>query len=68
MRCTMCTVFSENGVSFHTRAEMVECLDGKTIAEKELLAEQLIEIITTSATEEEMIARAINLRQNDSLD
>ena len=61
MRHAMCRTLSEKGVSFHTRAEITECMDGKTDEEKEELAILLIEIITTSASEEEMIERASRL-------
>lgn len=45
----------------HTGMKLVECMDGKTEAEIEKLAEQLLEIITTSDSEEEMIERARQL-------
>lgn len=57
----MSKMFTEKGVSLHTQAEMTECMDGKTEEEKERLAEQLLEIISTSSTEEEMIAKSIIL-------
>jgi hypothetical protein len=49
------------GLSSHTEAEMTVCMDGKTDEEKEKLAEMLLEIISTSATEEEMIAKSQKL-------
>ncbi len=60
-RHAMCKMLSEKDVSYHTRAEITECMDGKTEREKEQLAEQLLEIISTSSTEEEMILRAKKL-------
>lgn len=62
-RHAMCRILSEKGVSFHTRAEITECMGGKTDSEKEQLAEQLLEIISTSSTEEEMINKAKKLQQ-----
>ena len=52
----------EMDLSSHTEMELVECMDGKTDEEKENLAVQLLEIISTSSTEEEMIERAKKLR------
>ena len=63
MRCVMSKTFSEKGVSLHTQAKMTECMDGKTEEEKEKLAEQLLEIISTSTTEEEMITKSMELKQ-----
>ena len=62
MRHAMCKTLSEKGVSFRTRAEITECMDGKTESEKEKLAVQLLEIISTSSTEQEMIEQAKKLR------
>ena len=42
----------------HTGMKLVECMEGKTEDEREKLAEQLLEIITTSDSEEEMIERS----------
>ena len=50
------------GVSSHTEVEMVKCMAGKTEEEKEKLAEQLLEIISTSKSEQEIIDRAKKLR------
>ena len=63
MRCAMSKVFLEKGVSSHTQVQMVKCMDGKTEEEKEKLAEQLLEIISTSSTEEEMIEKSKKLKQ-----
>ena len=54
---------TEMGVSSHTIALMTECMDGKMEEEKENLAEQLLEIISTSSTEEEMIEKSKKLKQ-----
>lgn len=62
MRCELLTKCSELDVSSHTIAEITECMDGKTEGEKENLAVQLLEIISTSSSEEEMIERAKKLR------
>ena len=61
MRCKLLGKCSEMGLSSHTEAEMTVCMDGKTEEEKEKLAEQLLEIISTSTTEEEMIAKSMKL-------
>ncbi|MEE1320227.1 MAG: hypothetical protein UHM85_01670 [Acutalibacteraceae bacterium] len=61
MRCELLSKFWELGVSSHTKAELTECMDGKTDSEKEKLAVRLMEIITTSNSEEEMIERASRL-------
>ena len=61
MRCALLSKFWELGVSSHTKAEVTECMDGKTDEEKEELAILLIEIITTSDSEDEMIERASRL-------
>ena len=60
-RCELLSKCSEMGLSSHTEAEMTECMDGKTDEEKEKLAEQLLEIISTSTTEEEMISKSQEL-------
>ena len=52
----------EMGLSSHTEMELVECMDGKPDSEKEKLAEQLLKIISTSKSEQEMIQRAEKLR------
>ena len=62
MRCAMCTMFTERDISMHTQAEMTECMYGKPDEVKEQLAVLLMEIVSTSTTEEEMIARAKKLR------
>ena len=61
MRCELLSKCSEMGLSSHTEAEITECMIDKTEAEKEELAVRLIEIITTSNSEEEMIERASQL-------
>ena len=61
MRHAMCRTLSEKGVSSHTKAEITECMRDKEDEEKEELAVRLIEIITTSDSEEEMIERASRL-------
>lgn len=53
--------FIQMNLLSHTGMKLVECMDGKTEAEIEKLAEQLLEIITTSDSEEEMIERARQL-------
>lgn len=58
IRCELLSKCSEKGLSSHTEAEMTECMLDKTDEEKEELAVCLIEIITTSASEEEMIERS----------
>ena len=45
----------------HTGMKLVECMDGKTEIEIEELATKLLEFITTSDSEEEMIERASRL-------
>ena len=67
MRCALGRMFTERDISMHTQAEMVECMGGKTEEEKEQLAVLLIEIVSTSTTEEEMIARAKKLRDKGDL-
>ncbi len=62
MRCELLSKCSEKGLSSHTEAEITECMDGKTESEKEKLAVQLLEIISTSSTEQEMIEQAKKLR------
>lgn len=61
LRCELLSKCSEMGLSAHTEAEMTECMYGKTDEEKESLAEQLMEIILTSTTEEEMIDKSKKL-------
>lgn len=53
---------TELNISAHTEAEITECMLDKTDEEKEKLAVRLIEIITTSSSEKEMIERAEKLR------
>ena len=48
-------------ISMRTRTEITTCMYGKTEEEKELLAEKLLEIITESETEQEMIERSKKL-------
>lgn len=62
MRCKLLSKCSEMNLSLHTEAKITECMDGKMESEKEKLAEQLLEIISTSSTEEEMISRAEKLK------
>lgn len=62
MRCKLLSKCSEMNLSSHTEAKITECMDGKMDSEKEKLAEQLLEIISTSSTEEEMISRAEKLK------
>ena len=61
LRCALCQMFTDKGVSIHTQAEMTECMADKADEEKERLAEQLMEIISTSTTEEEMISKSRKL-------
>ena len=57
-RHAMSVLLMEKEVSMHTQAEITECMLDKTDEEKEELAVCLIEIITTSDSEEEMIERS----------
>ena len=57
-RHAMCEMLREKAISYHTRAEITECMNGKSDEEKELLAEKLLAIITESKTEQEMIDKA----------
>ena len=61
MRHAMFRMLSEKDVSCRTRAEITECMAEKVDEEKEKLAEKLMEIISTSSTEEEMIERSKTL-------
>ena len=61
MRCEFLSKCTQMGLSSHTEAELTVCMSGKTDEEKEKLAVQLIEIITTSKTEQEMIIKAQKL-------
>ena len=58
MRCELLDKCTELDISYHTIAEITECMLDKTDEEKEELAIRLIEIITTSDSEEEMIERS----------
>ena len=62
MRCALSQLFTAKDISMHTQAEMTVCMYEKPDEEKEKLAEQLLGIISTSSTEEEMIAKAMELR------
>ena len=62
MRCEMCKMFTEKDVSLHTQAIMTECMYEKPDEEKEHLAIQLMEIIQTSTSEEEMISKSKELK------
>ena len=61
MRVELLGKCSERDLSSHTVAKLTECMDGKTEEEKEKLAEQLLKIISTSNTEEEMITKSMGL-------
>lgn len=61
LRCALCQMFTDKDVSIHTQAEMTECMADKADVEKERLAEQLMEIVSTSTTEEEMISKSRKL-------
>ena len=61
MRCALSTLLMEKGVSIHTQAEITVCMDGKSDEEKEKLAVQLIKIVSTSKTEQEMICESQKL-------
>ena len=52
---------TELNISAHTEAVITECMLDKTDEEKEELAIYLMEIITTSCSEQEMIERASRL-------
>ena len=47
MRCKLLDICSEKNLSYHTIAIITECMEGKPDAEKERLAEMLIEIVST---------------------
>ncbi len=57
-RHAMCEMLREKAVSYHTRAEITDCMFGKSEEEKEILAEKLLAIITECKTEQEMIDKA----------
>ena len=61
MRCALGKMLSEKDVSAHTQAEMTECMEGKADEEKERLAVLLMDIVSTSSSEEEMINRSKEL-------
>jgi hypothetical protein len=57
-RHIMCEVLRKKEISYITRAEITECMVGKSETEKEHLADKLIEIVLNSKTENEMIEKA----------
>ena len=61
MRCALSQMLTKKGVSMYTQAEITVCMCEKTDEEKEKLAEQLIEIVSTSKTEQEMILKSQKL-------
>lgn len=61
MRCALSQILTEKDVSMHAQAEITVCMSEKTDEEKEKLAVQLIEIISTSKTELEMIIKSQKL-------
>ncbi len=61
MRCKLLSKCTEMDISSRTIAVITECMIGKTESEKENLAVQLLEIISTSKSEQEMIERASRL-------
>ena len=61
MRCELLGKCSEKDLSSHTIAEMTECMEGKADEEKERLAVLLMDIVSTSSSEEEMINRSKEL-------
>ncbi len=60
-RCEFINKAHELEISMNTEAKITACMYGKTDEEKELLAEKLLEIITESETEQEMIERSKKL-------
>lgn len=63
MRHELFKTFSEREISYATRVEMAEYMNGKTDEEKEKIAEQFLEIILASDTEEEIVNKIKTLKQ-----
>ena len=61
MRCALSQILREKNISMHTQAEITTCMSEKSDEEKEKLAVQLMEIVSTSKTEQEMIYKSQNL-------
>lgn len=61
-RHRMCEILRDKEVTYTTRAEITECMSGKSDKEKEILANKLIDIILNSETESEMVEKAKMLR------
>ena len=62
MRHELLSKCTELDISSRIIADITECMLGKTDEEKEKLAKQLLEIVSTSSSEKEMIERAKKLR------
>ena len=62
MRHELLSNCTELDISSLIIADITECMLGKTDEKKEELAKQLLEIISTSSSEKEMIERAKKLR------
>ena len=60
-RCEFLNTTLNLGISSSTKLEITTCMCGKTEEEKEQLAEKLLEIITESENEQEMIERSKKL-------
>ena len=61
-RCKFLMKCMDLGVSSDTKVELVKCMAGKTDEEKEELAKKLLEIISTSSSEKEMVELARKLK------
>ena len=62
MRCCFAKKCSEMDLPYSIRAKLTESMDGQTEIIKEKIAEQLLQIISESKTEKEMLEKASQIR------
>ena len=61
-RHSLCVKFRDMNLSYSTRIELTKSMDGQTETTKEKIAEQLLQIISESKTEKEMLEKASQIR------
>ncbi len=61
-RHNLCAKFREMNMPYSMRIELTKSMDGQTETTKEIIAEQLLQIISESKTEKEMLEKAAKIK------
>jgi hypothetical protein len=61
-RHSLCVKFRDMNLPYSIRIELTKSMDGQTEIIKEKIAEQLLQIISESKTEKEMLEKASQIR------